>query len=106
MLTARVLGAMRGDLRECVLGLPLSDGRAIDFIEKRMEVRNREWAEGRVLLSVEIGRRQLEQLASGGTKLTVNGLPPHEAMKVLWPESAPKGFRKARPHESYAVGDE
>jgi hypothetical protein len=97
---------MRGDLRECVLGLPLSDGRAIDFIEKRMEVRNREWAEGRVLLSVEIGRRQLEQLASGGTKLTVNGLPPHEAMKVLWPESAPKGFRKARPHESYAVGDE
>jgi GTP-binding protein HflX len=106
VLTARVLDSMRGDLRECVLGLPLSDGRAIDFIEKRMAVRDRQWQDGSVLLTVEIGRRQLEQLASGGTKLTVNGLPPHEALKALWPESAPQGFRRRPPHDTYAVGDD
>jgi hypothetical protein len=88
-----------------VLGLPLSDGRAIDFIEKRMAVRDRQWQDGSVLLTVEIGRRQLEQLASGGTKLTVNGLPPHEALKALWPESVQQGFRRKPPHDTYAVGE-
>ncbi|MFN9943594.1 MAG: hypothetical protein ACK56I_29390, partial [bacterium] len=65
-LAARVLAQMKGDVRSCVLSVPLSDGRTVDFIEKRIPVLDRQWTDdGRVALSVEIGRRQLEQLLAG-----------------------------------------
>ncbi|MFM9181136.1 MAG: GTPase HflX [Phycisphaerales bacterium] len=104
-LAARVLSLMKGDVRPCVLSMPLSDGRAIDFVEKRVPVLDRRWTDGRVELSVEIGRRQLEQLLAGGARLTVDGLPPHEALRSLWPEPARAAPARPRPHDSVAVGE-
>jgi hypothetical protein len=104
-LAARVLSLMKGDVRPCILSMPLSDGRAIDFVEKRVPVSERRWTDGRVELSVEIGRRQLEQLLAGGARLTVDGLPPHEALRSLWPEPARPAPARPRPHDSFAVGE-
>ena len=105
-LGARVLAQMKGDVRECTLSVALSDGRTVDFVEKRVPVRDRQWTDGRVELRVEIGRRQLEQLLAGGARMLVDGLPAHEGLKALWPPAASVAGRRARPHDSYAVGDE
>ena len=105
-LAARVLAQMKGDVRSCVLSVPLSDGRTVDFIEKRIPVLDRQWTDdGRVALSVEIGRRQLEQLLAGGARMTVDGLPAHEGLKALWPPPAKPGPARQRPHDSFAVGE-
>ena len=105
-LGARVLGLLKGDTRACVLSVALSDGRTVDFIEKRVAVRDRKWTEdGRVELTVEIGRRQLEQLLAGGGRMTVDGLPAHEGLRALWPPTSKAGPSRARPHDSFAVGD-
>ena len=105
-LSARVLALMKGDVRTCVLSVPLSDGRTVDFVEKRIPVLDRQWTEdGRVALTVEIGRRQLEQLLSGGARMTVDGLPAHEGLRALWPPPAKAGPARARPHDSFAVGE-
>jgi GTP-binding protein HflX len=105
-LGARVLALMRGDTRTCVLSVALSDGRTVDFIEKRVAVRDRKWTEdGRVELTVDIGRRQLEQLLSGGGRMLVDGLPAHEGLQALWPPASRSGPARARPHDSFAVGE-
>ena len=105
-LGERVLDLMKGDTRTCVLSVALSDGRTVDFIEKRVAVRDRRWTEdGRVELTVDIGRRQLEQLLSGGGRMTVDGLPAHEGLRALWPPAAKSGPGRARPHDSFAVGE-
>lgn len=104
VLSARVLALMRGDVRECTLSVPLSDGRTVDFVEKRVPVLDRRWTDGRVELSVRIGRRQLEQLLAGGARMQVDGLPAHEGLRALWPDRGPAPTRRERPHDSYAVG--
>ena len=104
-LAARVLGLMKGDVRACTLRVALSDGRTVDFIEKRVPVRERRWTEGHVELDVEIGRRQLEQLLAGGARMTIDGLPAHEGLRALWPPPAQREPRRARPHDSFAVGE-
>ncbi|MFM8639036.1 MAG: GTPase HflX [Planctomycetota bacterium] len=105
-LAARVLALMKGDTRTCVLSLALSEGRAVDFLEKRVPVRERRWTDdGRVELTVEIGRRQLEQLLSGGARMTVDGLPAHEGLRSLWPPPPRPAPVRERPHDSFAVGE-
>ncbi|MFO0962910.1 MAG: GTPase HflX [Phycisphaerales bacterium] len=104
-LAARVMLLMKGDVRECTLRVPLSDGRTVDFLEKRVPVRSREWTDGSVELRVEIGRRQLEQLLAGGARMLVDGLAPHEALRTMWPAPAAPARTRTRPHESYAVGE-
>jgi GTP-binding protein HflX len=78
---------MRGDVREVELAIPLSDSRAIDFIEKRAEVLDREYDEAKATLRVRIGRRQIDQLLAGGSQLQVNGSDPRTAVRALWPEN-------------------
>lgn len=102
-LTARVHNMLRGDTRECTITVPASDGRSVDFIEKRLPVRNREWTDGQVQLTVEAGRRQIEQLLSRGARITIDGQPPHIALATLWPERAPPAPVRQRPHDTYAV---
>lgn len=104
-LNQRVLGLMRGDSRACVLSVPLQDGRTVDFIEKRVPVKERNWTDTHVQLSVEIGRRQLEQLLAGGARMLVDGLPPHEALATIWPPVPSTAPARARPHDTYAVGE-
>ena len=104
-LSAKVLSLMKGDVRECTLSIALSDGRTVDFLEKRVPVLDRNWtADGRVELRVEVGRRQLEQLLSGGARMLIDGLPAHEGLRALWPDRVVSTRQRTRPHDSYAVG--
>jgi len=104
-LSAKVLSLMKGDVRECTLSIALSDSRTVDFLEKRVPVLDRNWtADGRVELRVEVGRRQLEQLLSGGARMLIDGLPAHEGLRALWPDRVVSTRQRTRPHDSYAVG--
>ena len=105
-LSERVLGLMKGDIRDCTLSVPLTDGRAVDFVEKRVPVLSRDWTEEHVQLKVQIGRRQLEQLLSSGVRMLVDGLPAHEGLRSLWPDIKIDVAPRIRPHDSYAVGQE
>lgn len=105
-LRERVHDMVRGDSRLCTLAVPVSDGRTVDFVEKRLGVTDREWGEGEVQFKVQIGRRQVEQLLARGAKFTVDGLAPHEALATLWPPPRVAAPARRRPHDTYAVGDE
>ncbi|MCX5641091.1 MAG: GTPase HflX [Planctomycetota bacterium] len=105
-LSERVLALMKGDIRSCTLSVPLTDGRAVDFVEKRVPVLGRDWTDAHVQLKVEIGRRQLEQLLSSGVRMLVDGLPAHEGLRALWPDIKADVAPRVRPHDSYAVGPE
>jgi GTP-binding protein HflX len=105
-LSERVLALMKGDVRSCTLSVPLSDSRAVDFVEKRVPVLGRDWTDAHVELKVEIGRRQLEQLLSSGVRMLVNGLPAHEGLRALWPDAKVEVAPRVRPHDSYAVGQQ
>jgi GTPase len=105
-LRERVHAMVCGDTRPCTLSVAASDGRTVDFIEKRLEVRSRDWTDGQVHLGVEIGRRQLEQLLARGARMTVDGMAGHEALAALWPPPVRSVAPRARPHDTYAVGEE
>jgi GTP-binding protein HflX len=105
-LTTRVHDMLRGDSRRCVITVPASDSRTVDFVEKRLSVTEREWGEGQVSLSVTAGRRQIEQLLSRGARFSIDGMPPHEALASLWPLAVVPAPIRQRPHDSFAVGPE
>lgn len=104
-LTARVYAMLRGDTRECVITVQAADGRTVDFIEKRLPVQAREWGDGQVHLTVMAGRRQVEQLLSRGARILIDGHAPHEALAALWPAPPSAPPARARPHDTYAVGE-
>ncbi|MEO1129354.1 MAG: GTPase HflX [Planctomycetota bacterium] len=68
-LEQRVRTLMKGPIAELDLTLPLSDGKAIDVIEKRADVLDRRYDNGQVTLRARIGERQLAQLRAAGAKL-------------------------------------
>ena len=70
-LADRVASLARGEVRELVLTLPMSDARSINTIEHRGEVLDRAYENGTVRLRARIGSRQLEQLRARGAKMTV-----------------------------------
>jgi GTP-binding protein HflX len=84
-LSARVKELMKGPLREVSLEAPMSDGRLMDFLEKRTEVLERSWTETTSVYRVRIGRRQVEQLLARGSSFTLDGAPGQEGLDVLWP---------------------
>jgi len=64
-LREAVLAAMRGEQRSVRLSVPVKDGRALGFIERFADVREREYGDdGRVLLTVDIAPRALDHLHS------------------------------------------
>ena len=75
LLTERVREEVIGPVQDMFLSLPISAGKSIDFLEKRAEVRDREYGDDRVTFDVCIGRRQLEQLRSIGEDLRVEDCP-------------------------------
>ena len=97
-LQERVLELMRGPLREVRLEAPMSDSRLIDFLEKRTSVLDRDWSETSCLYRIRIGRRQVEQLLSRGSRFTIDGLPAPEAFASLWPAHGPVADRTVPPH--------
>ncbi len=87
-LAKLALDAMRGDVREAVLEIPTSDGRAVDFVERRTEVLGREYEDGIVRLRARIGRRQLEQLLASGSRFLLDGADPRGSLGPGWTAAA------------------
>ncbi len=70
-LTERVREAVRGEVQELRITVPLSDSRTVHTIENRAEVLERVYEDGTVILRAKIGRRQLDQLRAAGAKMTI-----------------------------------
>ena len=60
--------------------MPLSEAKAVHFLETRCEVVDREYVDSSVRMRVRIGDRQLAQLRSSGARFEVEGEPaPNKA---------------------------
>ncbi len=70
-LRSTVLTEARGDVRELDLTLPLADAKAINLLENRAEVLERAYSSDSVTMRVRIGVRMLDQIRTGGAKITV-----------------------------------
>lgn len=75
-LADQVLAAMRGPLVNAEIAIDLADGKSVHFLDSRSQVLHREYEEGKAVLRVLIGSRQLEQLkALGGSARVINSRP-------------------------------
>lgn len=99
VLRAKALEHMLGDMREVTVAANLSDGRAVDFLERRTPVQERSYENGTVVMRTRLGRRQVDQLLSQGAQVKIEGRPLREALAQLWdpPRAAP--VRRVPPHE-------
>lgn len=70
-LRRRISARARGEVRELFLTLPLAESKAINTIENKAEVLDREYVDSSVRLRARIGERQLERLRVGGVRLLV-----------------------------------
>jgi GTP-binding protein HflX len=96
-LRATVLAHVAGGVRRRVLSIPLSAARLVDAVEKRCVVHDRAYEGDHVLLTVEIGDRQIEQLLPLGEAFLVDGEDPRPK-RAGWKtaEGAPK--KRRAPH--------
>lgn len=97
MLADRVLALQKGMLRTVRLTLELSDSRGVDFVEKRTEVIDREYVDGHVHLTTVIGRRQIEELLGGGSRVLIDGIEAVEALRRDW-DPKPERATRIPPH--------
>ncbi|MFP4146032.1 MAG: GTPase HflX [Phycisphaeraceae bacterium] len=72
-LVERVRAASRGQVQEMEIRLSVADGKAINFIENRANVLDRQYDQDTVTMRVRIGQRQLDQLRSMGTTAQLPG---------------------------------
>ena len=86
-LTSAVLDHVLGGVREVRIRLPLSESKSIDFLEKRTEILDRDYIDGEVILTTRIGRRQVDQLLAGGTRVRINDEEPLKAVASVWSAS-------------------
>ena len=70
-LVERIRLMSRGESREMTVSIDISDGRALQFIESRTDVRDRRYEDTTVIYDLNIGQRQLDQLRSMGAKMKV-----------------------------------
>ncbi|MCE9590311.1 MAG: GTPase HflX [Planctomycetes bacterium] len=68
-LVERVRREMKGDMRQMRLAMKLRDGRAINLLESRAQVLDRQYSDEEVVMSVLIGTRQLDQLRATGAAI-------------------------------------
>ena len=66
--------------------LPYASAKAIDHLERRAEVLDRQYGDGTVTLKVKLARRQADELASLDRKALINGEPASNAGSVVWGE--------------------
>jgi len=71
-LVERVRAASRGHMLHLSLSVPVADGKAINFIENRANVHDRQYNGSRVLMDVHIGQRQFDQLRAMGADLDLH----------------------------------
>ncbi len=70
-LVEHVRLASHGEPRHMTLSIDITDGRALQFIETRTDIRERTYDDTNVIYDVNIGRRQFDQLRSMGAKMNV-----------------------------------
>jgi len=87
-LQQATLAHMLGGVREVTIELPITEGRAIDFIEKRADVLDREYSDASVALRARLGRTQVDQLLSLGASMRIDGKDAKAALDELWPPQA------------------
>jgi GTP-binding protein HflX len=104
-IQAIVLDQMLGGVMEVTISLPTRDGRSIDYLEKRTEVLDRTYLEGRLEARVRIGRRHVESLLARGGEFTIDGLPPREALDTIWPSEPVLVTTRIPPHVRVHDGD-
>jgi hypothetical protein len=98
-LAATVLERMKGAVRTLRLTVPLRDARTVDFLEKRCPVQARDYVDASVTLTVEIGRRQVDQLLARGARFEIEGVPANEFVRTQWDPAPTRRDRGAPPHE-------
>ena len=62
-----------GTRREVVLNLHIGDGKAINYLETRAEVLDRQYQDTTARMTVRIGSRQFDRLRAMGTSMRVEG---------------------------------
>jgi GTPase len=65
-LVDRITAAARGRSRQVTLSLPMTEGKAIHFLESQTQVLSRSWQENVALFTVRIGATQLQRLMAMG----------------------------------------
>lgn len=75
-LAERVREFAKGEILDCTLTIDLADGKAMQFIENRSDVRDRQYNGQSAILKVRIGSRQLDQLKTLSQHLLVDGQQP------------------------------
>jgi GTP-binding protein HflX len=101
LVKARMLGAVR----QVEITLPLSEARAIDFLEKRTEVVARDYRDDSVAMQVRIGRRQVDQMLVHCPAARIDGRPALEGVQSAWSEdgawASASSPDRVPPHELY-----
>jgi GTP-binding protein HflX len=100
-LRKAVLERFMGDVREVEIALPMNDTRSIMFLEQRTRVLDRQYRDSLAIFTVRIGRRQVDQLLSNrgvGSRMTIAGMPPHEALQQVWSNGTPPAPPRMPPH--------
>ena len=100
-LRAAVKGHFLGAVREVNLAMHMGDARAINFIEQRATVLDRQYIDSTAILRVRIGRRQVDQLLAQGGRFTIDGMKPHEALEAHWGNGKPPVPVRVPPHERH-----
>ena len=103
-LAATVLDRMKGAVRTLRVTVPLRDARTVDFLEKRCPVQARDYLDSSVTLTVEIGRRQVDQLLSRGARFEIEGMPANDFVRTAWDPPAVRPDRGLPPHERVVDG--
>ena len=85
-LAERVRALALGGIHEVEVTLPYASAKAIDHLERRAEVLDRQYGDGTVTLRVKLARRQADELASLERKALINGEPASNAGAVVWGE--------------------
>jgi hypothetical protein len=81
----------------------MGDTKSIMFLEKRTRVLDRQYHDSTAVLTVEIGRRQVDHLLTlgGGGRIQIDGMPPHEAIQTIWRVERPAPPVRVPPHERH-----
>lgn len=100
-LAAAVKVMREGDVREVEVWLPTTQGKALDFLERRATVLDRNWMDDGVRITLKVGRGQLEQLLAGGVPLLINGTRGKEGLDLAFGSGGANNppARSAPPHQ-------
>jgi GTPase len=103
-LRRAVLKQFLGEVRTVNVALPMNDTRSIMFLEKRARVLDRQYRDATAVFKVMIGRRQVDQLLANrgvGARMTIDDLPPHEALETIWSNGRAAPEPRMPPHQQH-----